>query len=344
MTFMDVFEKGILAEKREKYPDILLAQLLETSTEFRDWFINQTSINAEPDQHIGVRCNETKDGRETDVLFGFRDRDGDKHIVLIENKIKAKEQPSQLRDYHKRGRSYVDEGHADAFNVCLIAPEEWLSSEYVEKVDSIIQYEDIIDTLGSTNHDGAPFVREVFEECANEASSSVQDLTNVTNELWTRARNKSEKNLIERPGRKPATRKNVRCTSSHPEHPPFIVYRMFISNSENHGETSISVVIEYTQDKISNKYSSGKYELKSTFGNPIAQKLSQEHPKFSQKYEHDSDSKNTVLRHTIRHDEYSGFGTQDYYDGVIDEFSEFVDKVHPIIIDLQFEQLARSQL
>jgi hypothetical protein len=338
---MEFFDQGILAEKREKYPDILLAQLLETSAEFRDWFVRQTSITTKPDQHIGVRCNEARDGRETDVLFGFRGKDGNRHFVLIENKIKAQEQPSQLEDYYKRGKLYLNEGRADMFNVCLIAPDEWLSSEYEEKVDSIIHYEDIIDRLGKTAHDGGSFTRKIFEECANDATSSVIDLTNVTEELWSRIRARSDKDLIERPGRNPTTRKNVRCTSSHTDHPPFIGYRIYISDPESHKKTSISLEADFTSSGFLDEHDLDKYELKYAISDPVAQNFSQKHPKFSEKYKYDSDSKNTILRHRTQHNEYAGFGEQDYYEGVIKEFCDFVDKVHPIIVDLRFEQIDR---
>lgn len=331
-----------MASRREKYPDILLAQLLETSTEFRNWFVGQSNIDTAVDQHIGVRCNESKGGRETDVLFGFEGLEGKTHLVLIENKIKAQVQPSQLSDYHNRGESYVNREQYDAYNVCLIAPEDWLSSDYDKKVDSIILYEDVIDRLESSEYDGASFIKNVFEECAADAGSSVPDFTNVTSEIWARVRQKTDEKVRGRPGKQSATAKNVRCTSLDPNHPQFFIYRLYIGTPNDHGNTNIILEVDFSESTILEKYELDQFTLKAKFGESIVQNLREKHPGLMEDYEHAYSSENTVILTELNHNTYSGFPNEDYYQAVVKEFCDLVDKVHPIIIDMDFERLAKN--
>lgn len=338
---MDLWNNGILAEKREKYPDILLAQLLDTSDDFLDWFVGQTAIPTKVSRQLGVRCNESSDGRETDVMVGFEGEDEEKYLILIEDKIKAQKQPSQFIDYHERGKSYVNRGGSDNYTVCLLAPENWLAPEFKENVDSVILYEDVIERLSRVDHDGATFIRSVFEECANDANTPVADFSNVTNELWRRIRTESGVSLEPRPGRKPVSPKHVRCVSQEPEHPDFIVYNVYLDQPDDFGQTYIRLQIDFTGTSFLDSTDTDVDALKSKFGESIDRSLTRKYPDFRQNYENIRSQNKNIIIQKIKHDEYSGFTDEEYYNSVVQEFCALVDKVYPIIVSTDFEKLAR---
>lgn len=337
---MDIFENGPLAEVREKYTDILLAQLLDSSDDFREWFTAYTTSGQEVAEYYGVRCNEANYGRETDLMFGFKGANGDDYLVLIENKIKAQEQPNQLHDYHDRGESYVERGVCDQYLVCLFAPRDWVIPEVKAKVDQLLLYEDVMDRLETLDHDGAEFTLTVLSQSVGGATSSVPDNSHVTEELWREINIESNQDLQSYS----ITSNHVRCTSSHSDHPDFIIYNIYLAKTGKFGNTNLRTQIIFDEVSRTIPTEIDKQTIKSQFGDAIDQALQQRHPEFRDEYENIRTQNKTVIIKELPHEDMPPFGSDEYYKEVIAEFSKLIKKTHSVIIDLDFQRISQETM
>lgn len=335
---MDVFEDGPVAEAKEKYPDILLAQLLDSSAAFREWFVDRATAAQGIETYHGVRCNEAMYGRETDLLFGFEGADADDCLVLVENKIQAREQPEQFADYHERGASYVERGVCDRYSVCLLAPDEWATPGVTDKVDRVLPYEAVMDRLEALNHDGAEFTHTVFSQAVRRASSSVPDYSHVTAELWRRATEESSHDLQE----SSVTGKHVRCTVAHPEHPEFIIYNIYLARFGEHGHTNVRLQINFGEDSWPRTIDVERDRLKDQFGDAIDRLLKQRQPEFRDGYKNISTQSTTVISKRLQHDDLPHVESEAYYHAVTDEFCTLVERTHPVVLDVDFQETARK--
>lgn len=335
---MDIWQGGPLAEAKEKYPDILLAQLLDSSVEFREWFVDRTTSAQGILQYNGVRCNEAMFGRETDLMFGFKGTDGDDYLVLVENKIKASEQPRQLSDYHKRGESYVDRGVCDRYSVCLLSPMEWAKTEVKDKVDRVLPYEEVMDRLETLDHDGADFTQSVLSQSVSKATSSVPDYSHVTEELWQRVTEKSVHELQE----DSVTGKHLRCTSAHPDHPNFVIYNIYLAEFSERGHTTMRIQISFGENSWPETSDVDQERLKNQFGESIDRLLKERHPEFRKEYENIRTQTKSVILKRLPHEDLPQVESEEYYRTLIAEFCDLIEKVHPVIVDIDFRDISQK--
>lgn len=153
--------------------DFSVAQLVETSDSFRHWFVSQTDSALDIVGYIGGVLHASYAGEgESDIEFGFLTSTGDRHIVLVENKISAEKQPNQIERYYNRGEFRVERDGWDSYTVCLLAPESYVSTEDEAEFDSIIYYEDVLEQIKSGSYDGGDFLGPVFEAALTKSRTS----------------------------------------------------------------------------------------------------------------------------------------------------------------------------
>lgn len=334
---MDIWEGGPLAEAKEKYPDILLAQLLDSSMEFRTWFVDRATTAQGIQAYNGVRCNEALHGRETDIMFGFHGEDGDDHIVLIENKITASEQPDQLSDYQVRGEAYVNRGACDRFSVCLLAPKEWETTGARDKVDRMLSYEEVIDRLETLDHDGVGFTTAVFSQAIEKSTSQVPDHSHVTEELWRRVTEESVHDLRE----DSVTGKHLRCTSAHPDHPGFVIYNIYLADFSDYGNTNLRVQISFDEGSWPETSDIDLVRLKKHFGEEIDRRLEERYPQFRSGYENIRSQNKSVIIRRLAHEGLPPVESEGFYRALLDEFCTLIEHVHPVVVDTDFREIAQ---
>ena len=133
--------------------DMLALEEIHASPEFRSWLAEQCSISeAESLRFEGSWHSVTEsDLGESDLVLLLREPDGERVCILIENKVDAAPQPKQAARYRKRGESGVVRGGWDRFTTAIIAPDEYLQSEWTEDYEHRISYEDIRDQIASSD-------------------------------------------------------------------------------------------------------------------------------------------------------------------------------------------------
>lgn len=154
-------ERGVLETVHEKDVDLLLVEELHVSASFRDWLAGQVSTPMR--DFLGGWRSVTRFNGESDVEFEYEDTTGRVVRVLLENKIKADEQPRQAERYTERAAKYVELGEADHALTCLFAPTQYLDEDLVAKYDESITYEAVRDWFDTPENSRAAFRRTVLD-------------------------------------------------------------------------------------------------------------------------------------------------------------------------------------
>ena len=133
--------------------DMLVLEEVHASSSFRSWLVDRCSISgADNLKYEGAWHSVTEsDLGESDLIILFRKPNDEQICILIENKVDAAPQPNQADRYHKRGESGIYRGGWDSFTTAIIAPDEYLESEWAENYEHRISYEDIRDQVASSD-------------------------------------------------------------------------------------------------------------------------------------------------------------------------------------------------
>lgn len=122
----------------ERDIDLLLLEELSISQHFASWFAESIfEVSGIYLKTIGVWHSLTDpELGESDLVFIFQNTGGEKHAVLIENKIDAIAQPEQAIRYKKRGDKGKEAKTWESFRTCMIAPQL-----YIDKAQDATQYD-----------------------------------------------------------------------------------------------------------------------------------------------------------------------------------------------------------
>lgn len=86
---------------------------------------------------------------ESDLIAVAVFGDGQRHGLLIENKVDAPAQPDQALRYRRRGEEGVNSGDWHSFSTCIIAPQKYLGGTGdARQYDAQVAYEWIHEQLG----------------------------------------------------------------------------------------------------------------------------------------------------------------------------------------------------
>lgn len=175
---------------REELIDRLLIQELACDDAFARWFVPRcTGGEAGEGKIVELNQSRTRRGRETDVEVHWRRSDGQRLLILIENKIEAAFQPQQLEDYHARGQGLVRENKIDKYCVALLAPSKYLSSSlHTTKADVRVPYEDLL--LYFAQHAGLDirhaYAARIFEQAIGKGSRVYRGVADLAvTDFWS---------------------------------------------------------------------------------------------------------------------------------------------------------------
>ncbi|WP_435349259.1 PD-(D/E)XK nuclease family protein [Haloarchaeobius sp. HRN-SO-5] len=172
---MTIEERPLLSSSvRERDIDLVVVQLVQTSTPFREWFSTQLAADTDLSRFLGVSHSVSTPNGETDIELGFETDRGDRHLVLVENKISASFQDQQIERYYERGERYESNGDCEHFTVGLLAPERYVGTAERTAFDSVVTYEDVLSYLDSSDHDGVPYFQTVLESAIEKRKQRQQ--------------------------------------------------------------------------------------------------------------------------------------------------------------------------
>jgi hypothetical protein len=300
--------------------DFSVAQLVETSDSFRRWFVSQTNPAIELGEYIGAAIHASYAGEgESDIEFGYRTDTGDRHIILVENKIDAAKQPDQIERYYNRGQFRVERDDWDSYTVCLLAPERYVSKEDETGFDSIIHYEDVLEELSDLPHDGADFLQGVFKTAlARSRTSTTADASDTLTQVRKQFLDETDIEYLESDPEYAEYNKRTSFKSTHPEHHNAIRYDVFVGEIGETGHTTVRVQIQ-SSDDITEKE---RESLKS--------RVSQ-HTETLPHYKWRFDRKVNVGFKQVGHEAVIQDDSYDTHtDAIVDELLTLTDSFHPI--------------
>lgn len=322
-TIMQIDGDAPIASVGEHEVDFSVVQLLETSSSFRQWLATQADPDLEVDEYIGAITHATYAGEgESDIEFGIRTKRGDRHVVLIENKIDATKQPNQIERYYNRGRFRVERGDWDSFTVCLLAPEEYVSQEDETGFDAIIHYEDVLEQMGDLTLDGAEFFEDVFELALTKSkTATTADASETLDAIRERFQSATDLTWLEPDSEYADYKKRLSFKSTHPEHHEAIRYDIFIAETGDEGRTAIRLQIKSIEGLTDEERES----LKS-IASEHAEELPEYDPHFHRKV--------SILRNQIGHEAVIKSVAYDtYVDAIVDELLDLTSTFHPIFVN-----------
>jgi hypothetical protein len=308
----------------ERDIDLAVVQLVRTSSDFRNWFVNQLNLDRPVTDFIGIRQSVTTSTGESDIEVGLETNDGN-HIVLIENKIDASMQDRQVERYFERGEDYLDQKDWDSFTVCLTAPESYIGQSEEQGFEAIVTYEEMMEKAESIEHDGSEFVTALFEESLSKRSpTDNSDLTSeVTNGILSDLGEPTDIRSYQK------SNTQVRLESTHERHPWFVLYNAYIPGSHD-GDKAI-VRINLT----------GRQEVSTS---EIEEEIEEVRPIFEEnqpeEFEYKDRSMDIVRKDLVR-DEFSS--QEEYINSIISELRELIEFYHPTLVQERYNNNLSSR-
>lgn len=239
---MSLESRSITTSVRERDTDLLFVQLVETSSKFRKWLYQQFLNGEDVGSYLSVSHSVETGNGESDIEIGFEKENGERTLLLIENKIDATLQERQAERYHDRGERYVGQNVCDKFEVGIIAPSEYLDSIDQNKFEAMISYESILDQLETMSHDSVPFVTELFNQAITKQTTSDDGFAGVTQKIKERYEERSQdfpdlriydqsENLI-------------KFRSNDPDHPNSVRYMVWVIGTSEGREAMVRISID----------------------------------------------------------------------------------------------------
>ena len=151
----------------ERDIDLLLLEEFSVSRDFLAWFCSHAGVQ---DAVLEKARRNVKDADgESDIVLWVR-ADGQRMVVLIENKINARQQESHDERYQVRGRRLAEADQADRNLTVICAPGRYLEglatgSAYRWRVS----YEEIADWFDAVGSQREAWRRDVFRQASDPA-------------------------------------------------------------------------------------------------------------------------------------------------------------------------------
>ena len=144
--------------------DSLVVEEVFSSNEFQNWLLKKLSEDYKNAEFNGAWKNVTLAYGECDIVIEFL-INNKITAILIEDKIKAPEQPNQAERYHKTGKALVEQKKVDRYVTCLLAPRKYFKpGAPMEKYENRISYEDMLEWFEKqTNTDRIQFKKMVLK-------------------------------------------------------------------------------------------------------------------------------------------------------------------------------------
>ncbi len=154
---------------RERDIDILLVEELSVNPEFGAWFCAELHEGFSGAKIASVMQSlNTKYDGETDIQVVAETAIG-RLGILLENKISARPQPNQAKNYQKRGEAGIHASQWAKFITCLVAPRKYIEGPNEAPLyDACISYEMLLEYFSRSTDSRSTFkgamLREAIEQ------------------------------------------------------------------------------------------------------------------------------------------------------------------------------------
>jgi hypothetical protein len=141
-----------LAGVVERDIDLLLMEECYSSEPFLRWFIEAAGLEGSSTKLVQIDRSVTTSSGESDLELVVESDDGERTLVMVENKIGASFQPRQAERYQQRGLNRISDGACTQFTAVLVAPQAYLGeSTNRQGFDATVSYEGILQQIKKTS-------------------------------------------------------------------------------------------------------------------------------------------------------------------------------------------------
>ncbi len=200
-----------IAGVSERDTDLLFLEEFTASPDFVDFFLKQLGLSERGLSFLDASRSVTDSTGESDLEVSLVAGDGQKFVLLLENKVNAGFQPKQAERYRARGTTYANHGKIGGFTTVLLAPARYFEGDK-KGFDHRINYETVRDWFEhSTLPPGRKHYKLSVLTSAIEKSTSgyqmVADapVSNLWRDYWTLAWKVAPEFCMAEPNNKPAS-------------------------------------------------------------------------------------------------------------------------------------------
>ncbi len=156
--------------------DWLFCVELNCCEDFRNWVGPQIFPGIGAFEHVQAWRSVSDLHGESDLVWIVDSPIQGRLMGLIENKINAPAQTNQYKRYETRGDHYLEEGIAENYQVVLLAPEKYTSTESAAYPIKIT-YESVVHWLASRTDERSVYLKSLYEIAINKTKALlIQDL------------------------------------------------------------------------------------------------------------------------------------------------------------------------
>lgn len=212
-----ILPKG-LAGVVERDIDLLLMEECYSSETFLQWFVESAGVEGQSTKLVEIDRSVTTSSGESDLELVVESDDGERTLVMVENKIGASFQPRQAERYQQRGPNRVSDGSCSQFTAVLVAPQAYLGeSANRQGFDVTVSYEAILEQIRKTSTRRSSYKAMMLNSAIHKSTHGyVMVENNPVTEFWRKYHRLASRIAPElampEPKGKPATSFFVRFT------------------------------------------------------------------------------------------------------------------------------------
>lgn len=118
-----------IAGVSERDTDLLLLEEFTASPDFVQFFLERIGLTDKGYTFLEASRSVTDSTGESDLEVMLTDSDGQKFVLMLENKVNAGFQPKQAERYRARGMTYANHGKIGGFTTVLMAPARYFDGD-----------------------------------------------------------------------------------------------------------------------------------------------------------------------------------------------------------------------
>ncbi len=153
--------------------DWLFCVELNACKDFRTW-VGAQLFSGPPDfEHRQAWRSVSNAQGESDLVWLVNSPSQGPLMGFIENKINAPAQPEQYQRYVARADQYLEDGYARAYQIALLAPEKYTSTES-DAYPVKITYESVVRWLASRTDERSVYLKSLYENAVNKTKAPLE--------------------------------------------------------------------------------------------------------------------------------------------------------------------------
>lgn len=200
-----------IAGVSERDTDLLLLEEFTASPDFVSFFLDKIGLGDNGYTFLEASRSVTDSTGESDLEVALTSSNGQKFVLLLENKVNAGFQPKQAERYRTRGITYTNHGKIGGFTTVLLAPACYFDGEK-KGFDHRIDYEEVCDwfansslPIGRKNYKLSILISAIEKSTSGYQMVADAPVSNLWKDYWKLSWKIAPEFCMAEPSHKPAS-------------------------------------------------------------------------------------------------------------------------------------------